>query len=535
MLAEAVLRWQTGIRRMADWLEQHSRRAIALALLSIFYIALGVSAQKPLWYDELITVKTAALPTVRDVWKFYAQGLDTTGPVPSLFAHAALKLPFGPELDVRLPFTIAYLVMVLCLYGFVRRRYAASYALICVLLCVAFPFFYYATEARAYALMLGGAGLALFCWQSAMLGRHRRLSIAGIWLGLAGAFSAHIFAIFLFVPLAGGQLIHDRKRRRVDWPVWLALVLFPVSILPIIGGERLAAARYQAHFWKPHLELLHESYLKLTQYSWMAIAVLLLAAAASGHWLRSRGVEREKTCDGFTSPEWVAAALLALMPFYALPASFVTGVYALNYVVALQIGCALCLTGAAAALARRGVAAGFPVFAILALLVLAKTGRSLETGVKTLAHPGRVHQQCSADVMDAPWLQSILKSSLPIAFAEDHTFSQVSYYGGPALRSRFYFLTDVPDSLRYPLSVVPQTNFLTFSKALDFNAVDLHQFMAAHPQYLAVGGGMFDHEMLMQYLQDRQREHGDITLQLLATDFSSYLVVKVSRSGAESR
>jgi hypothetical protein len=65
-------------------------------------------------------------------------------------------------------------------------------------------------------------------------------SLLGLWFGLAFAVDAHAFAIFLFVPFALAQLVRDFKRKKPDWPIWTALILFPIGILPVLHGELLA-------------------------------------------------------------------------------------------------------------------------------------------------------------------------------------------------------------------------------------------------------------------------------------------------------
>jgi 4-amino-4-deoxy-L-arabinose transferase-like glycosyltransferase len=223
---------------LAEWLERHSKLVVAALLAGILLIAVGVASHKLFWYDELITVFTASLPTVGGVWHFFADGLDTTGPVASLVARAGMHLPLPPELSVRFPFILAYMGMCLGLYGFIRRRYRVGYALAAMLFPLVLPTFcYFMTEARAYALMLGGASLGMYFWQTAAEGKARPWSIFGLWLALALAIASHLFALFLFVPFAAAQLARDWTRKRPDWPVWLALLLFPCGFLPFLPGD----------------------------------------------------------------------------------------------------------------------------------------------------------------------------------------------------------------------------------------------------------------------------------------------------------
>ena len=83
-------------------------------------------------------------------------------------ARAGSHLPLAQEIRVRLPFIAAFLCMCTGIYIFIGRRYPAGYALAGLLFALTLPsLFFYMTEARAYAMMLGGVSLGMVFWQSA--------------------------------------------------------------------------------------------------------------------------------------------------------------------------------------------------------------------------------------------------------------------------------------------------------------------------------------------------------------------------------
>src|SRR5206468_3466418 len=106
---------------------------------------------------------------------------------------------------VRLPEILAYLVFLLCMYVFVARRTNEVYGLFAMIVPTLTAAGYYASEARAYALVLAFASLALLCWQAAAEGRHRRAAVVGLALALALATSAHYYAVLVVGPLALGE------------------------------------------------------------------------------------------------------------------------------------------------------------------------------------------------------------------------------------------------------------------------------------------------------------------------------------------
>jgi hypothetical protein len=471
---------------IVDKLERHSGAAAALALFLIFVIALGQSGGKLLWYDELVTLKTASLPHWNDVWNFYDSGTDTTGPLQSFIARVGLMLPIDAELGSRLPFTFAYLVMCLCLYGYVRRRYPAGYALASLVFMLNFATFYYATEARAYALVLAGVGFAMFCWQSAVSGRHRLWSLIGLWLGLAFAIDAHAFAIFLFVPFALAQFVSDFKRKKSDWAIWAALVLFPAGILPVLHGELIAKKTFGGSFWaQPHLESMVDSYrifcLRGRSY---VIAVLLAGIGAALLQRHGRLHFPEPKARGFSVPEWVLAAMIALLPLYVIPASYLLHIYDPRYVISCNMGLVILAVAAVAEVARRGRIAGVALLALFLLgSAFSRVGTFVE-GLHALAHPCHVHQQLQARFNNYPWMKLLEQSMLPVATDDPHQYGQIDYYAKPELNQRLYALTDIGETVKYPLSATSQLNFLRFGKQFSYRVLDVANFVPEHSHFL---------------------------------------------------
>src|SRR6185369_10568255 len=104
-------------------------------------------------------------------------GMDGAPPLYPIFVSALLPVIRNEALAVRLPSTLGYGAMVVCLLAFCRRRLPASYAMGAVVLassaCLDYSF-----EGRSYGLGLGFAAGVLLCWQSAVDHRRRGLSLS---------------------------------------------------------------------------------------------------------------------------------------------------------------------------------------------------------------------------------------------------------------------------------------------------------------------------------------------------------------------
>lgn len=518
-----VDRWK-GIENYVDlavdWLERHSRLTASAMLLIMLLIAVGRAAVKLLWYDELVTMFTANLPTWGDVWRFFADGLDTTGPVAAMVARVGGWAPLPPELSVRLPFMLAFLCMCLGIYVFLRRRYSAGYALAGLLLPLALPgLFYYMTEARAYALMLGGASLGMVFWQSAAEDRGRPWSVLGLWLALAFAIASHVFAFFLFVPFAAAQWFVDRSRKCHDWPVWLALLMFPAGYLPFVPGTLKASAFYRTDFHsKASLGSFRIPYREVYfSGGWVIVSILFLLAL----WLvfkdtkDAASLRREASATaGLSKAEWIFAGVLMLYPLYVVLASMMLGVFRYQYTVCFYVGFIVLIVASFAHLVRFRASAG-----VLALIAVAATvavihARSMVGGLKALSNLSGVHQAEVARVMSLPWVQCVYSQSLPVA-VDANSYMKMTYYAPPGFRRRMYELVDEPDfdNPKFRLSITNQENFIHFSRMLPLHVMEIDDFLAQHPDFLVVTH-FNKHEWLPAYLL-KQQAQGKLSVKLL--------------------
>lgn len=504
--------------RVGEILDRHSRITVLLFLVLIFLFALAQAAGKPFWYDELYTYLPASLPSWAAVWHFFSSGADTASPLPALLVHATLRFPLAPEISARIPFMLSFLVLCLCLYIFLRRRYPTSYAVAAMVAAAGFPaLFYYSTEIRAYALMLAGVGIAMVCWQSLAQNHLKKTSanwcMAGLWLGLATAICAHDFAVFLFVPFSAAQLAVDTKRHRPDVRAWLALILFPVGLLPVIHGELRASHVYRATFWsQPHWSLAWETYTGyFINHNAVVIGEAFLLFAILVLLLRSYGGDLKiaNTVSGLTRPETVFAVGLALMPIYVVPVAMRLGVYRPIYVLPTLIGIILCGVAAVAYLTRRQKAFGTALLA--ALLLPCATKSLISSPWHRLEHPNRIHSELARGYDSQSWVRLVAASSLPVVVS-DHLLSLKSqFYWDASMRARLFDVTDMALVHAYPESETVQLTYIHTGKRLSLPVMGWNQYAEGHSDFLLVGDG--DRlSWLLPYLLSQPRNHIRITL-----------------------
>ena len=467
----------SGTSRKTEAITAYLLPLLPLCLIGL--IAVAHAGIKPFWYDELATFYPASLPTWKACWDFYATGLDTPSPLPALLVHGMMGFHGPAEIIDRLPMIVGFLMMCLSLYGFTSRRYGRGYSLAALVLPSLMGVFYYATEMRAYAIVLGSVAFALWCWQSAQRERAAWCYQLGVLFGLAMAIGCHVFAIFVIPAFLVGQWLHERITGNRSLGMWTAILLSPCSLFPQFDGMLHAHRFYGAIFWsKPSFGLLLHSYESTFAFGWFIpiVAVLLI-----GFLLARLGLlpQTGETDSGYTQAEWAMAGMIALMPFLALPSSYLIGAYCPRYVLAANLGITLLIIGGTAEALRRnrftgGLLATFLIFMFLALN-LPKLSKVLSSDINL---PYAIASQ-------EEWLRILeARKNLMVMVPDANLFLVIQHYGSPELRKRLHYVrgTDCCPHQNNNDDV----NIRLFSQRFPFSIMDYPAFREAHSQFIVL-------------------------------------------------
>lgn len=134
----------------------------AVLLIVVLACYIVEDLRKKMWLDEFFTLYTAQQPSPSEIVKAKMEGADGVPPLYAIVVSRILPIVSHDALAMRLPSTLAFCGMLLCIVAFCRPRMPAVFAFIAALLvCTACP--YYATEDRCYGMVLGLAAGALVC------------------------------------------------------------------------------------------------------------------------------------------------------------------------------------------------------------------------------------------------------------------------------------------------------------------------------------------------------------------------------------
>jgi hypothetical protein len=467
--------------KFAAFVERH--KALVVLGYSAFLLATCalLSATKLLWYDEMATYYPAKLPTVAAVIDFFQKGLDVHTPVASLVVRGVMDLfGDGPVVD-RMPAAIGYLIFCVSLFFFVARRCPAVYGTAAMVFPTLTLMFYYATEMRCYGLVLGLAGTALISWQAATDGKRPMLNAFFLFLSLAAAISCHYYAAFLLVPFGLGELTRAWLRKKIDWPIWAALLVSPLVILIFIPAIRAARAGYVGGMLavQPHLGQIPGSYISLLSISNAPVLGVIFICLLLGPWLARP--EPGRSSDRIPAADWMVAAALALLPVYVIPASLKIGAFNERYILPCVGGVAIFL---AFALCRCLKGDRF-VPTVLTLVFLAWFAfKNIPDVKRQRIENGGLGIPLGQPLRNASWMRVVEASDLPVAFAPPMLFMQVQQYAPEATKPRIYYVADVDLARQYGDIPSNDTNMLRFSQVLPIQVVEFRGFIAQHPHFL---------------------------------------------------
>ena len=403
-------------------LEKHYWRWVFVFTLIFFAVSIVRDLRTTMWFDELFTLYLAKLGSAQEIIAFN----DASPPLYPIIVHWLLPIIGNDALALRLPATLGYCAMMVCVWAFCRTRLPAAFAFAVTLLTFERGL-YFATEGRAYGLVLGCAAGALLCWQMAAEARRRPVALMLLAFCSALAVALHYYAIFLLVPLFLAELVRWRTLRKIDVEIVAAMVPAPL-VLGLHYALFVAGQDYGTHFWaQPSLSAIAPFYKRFLLPPLILGGFAFVAALLAGSSAPPR--ERSQT-PKFPLHEWTLIVALVLLPPVVIVVSmYTTHVFFERYILWAVIGLAL-LGAAILSVAVRGR----PVVGIALIIVSTASMARLEIG-PLLEGPVLRTAEGIRQELD----KTARNSSEPIVVANAHAFMELSYYLDPPLRERLIF------------------------------------------------------------------------------------------------
>ncbi len=470
---------------------RHAFAVLAAVSVLLYAVAVAFSSSRQFWHDELYTFYIAQAPSIGQLW--HELSLDLNPPLNYLAVRASMALFGTSENAARLPSMLAFFAGSACLYMFVSRRLGRLYGLLAALCFWAMPTFYLATEARPYALVLCFFALAMLAWQRAVQERRRMGSIIAFASATVGMAVCHFFVVFYIFPFGLAEVFRTVKRRRIDWPIWAALILpCLVTALFMKTIEHYASGAISWAF--------RASYTRtIFFYDWSfaseAPALFLCIAIAFLFMARTEALDRKRT---LSIPELVLAAGLVVLPVVMnVVLRLIHAGFFERYSAPTAFGLAIFFVFIISRSTNRSDMAAFVCCCLLLIFFFAKEGIASNAGQFMQTRSLRPNHSEMAR------LESI-DENLPLVAASGLTFLEMDKYEPEQTVTRLYYLTDRKLALAYAHAGI----FEGFNTVKRFFPIRAHiepfpNFVAQHHRFLVLGTPLYPEDWLIPVLLDQ--------------------------------
>ncbi|MBA2305829.1 MAG: glycosyltransferase family 39 protein, partial [Acidobacteria bacterium] len=450
----------------------------------------------------IYTILMSRLPSLPAMWTAALDGVDLSPPLSLWLTRAAHQLAGVGHVSTRLPAMAGFALAVLVIFALLRRRVGSAAAISGAL----FPIFTaaprYASEARAYGVMLALFAAALYCWAEAAKGRQRRVFVPGLAAALAASLWNHYYGVLVFAPIAAGEVARMVRNRRADPAVGAALGVALLAAAPLWPLVRVVSTQ-RATFWAAadRPEQIIECYRFLLQPLLDAPLVLAgIGLALILAWWPTSPDDADET-PGVPSHECVAVIVAVAIPILGfLLGRFVSGAFAPRYILTGALAISIAVPLAVARGRSRNTRASLLMCATLIIAVATAAVRAWYPAPLPFTDP----------VASRPLLTDSLRSPGPTVVSSSLQFLQLWYYAPPELKHRLRYLASREQALRRTGSDTMDRGYEALARVAPVPVVDFEVFVAAHTDFRLYEAGS-------GWLLDALRDAG-ATVELVATE-----------------
>ncbi len=447
---------------------------LALIVLVAVFDLFVIGLHSPLGTDDLmarISAQSTSLSSMLTLLR--VQPVNVDAPVFPILAFLSARLPLPIDIAICLPAVCGMCLAIIATFFLVRSWLGVSAGYLAAVMLTLTPYTDYGISPRPYALLLGFVAVSVLCWaKAAELGRHRRLWLIGFCLSTTLALLTHYFAIFSVLAIVLAEIARSLQRKKIDWPIWIALAVSAVIFLPVYAAFAPAGQPYRAHpFYPVRLLGLLATYRDLfkSRLILVVIATASLIAAASG---------RPKKFQKLSASNFVLVLTLCLIPVLVFAAGEIyTHTYVERYGICALLGVAIlvaALTSFIAGGTARAILPGLAVIFVLHQIPYVRLAREPVYSPKSL-WPAK-----EPDVLRN-------NPELPVMVPDFDYAMRTKFYAPSWLSSRLIMVGSAQSMLRFTGTDAPTLAMLAIHRWTGWPMEEYEEFIREHKRFLMYG------------------------------------------------
>jgi hypothetical protein len=310
-----------------------------------------------------------------------------------------------------------------------------------------------------------------------------------------------------YAPITAGEAWRSWERRKICWPVVVAVVL-SFALLAFLVPFAMNASKYSAAFWTdfgPFTPFRYYATLMARSFPPL-MASLIVCSALIALWPRHESARPRR--PGLRQHEVIAALVLCIVPFLAyILAELVTGALKPKYTLITIVGTTLLIAFLTHRIETWQRILGV---AIALCFCLWTAGMLVNHAIKA---PGRL-PPISDDVTAL-----IDSAEIPIVLADPNAFLMAHVYLSEDRRRKVFYPTDKKSALKYSGFDTAERALTNLRRFATINVVDLCDFTNKHRRFFLVRKRA---DWLVRTLLD-----GSIPLKLLSSERQRGSIYKV--------
>jgi hypothetical protein len=488
---------------------------LTFILFSLVYVLfIAAAMHRRIWYDELFTLDIARASTPSRVMELIRKW-DLNPPLSYFLSRWSMDIFGQGKFGLRLPSIVEFYTASLFLFAFARKRIGNAFALLAIVILWEGPLFYYAIEARPYALLVMCFSILIFCWDRATSPDRPMWSLAGTFLAALGMLLSHVFAPLTLGAILVGEGVRFARSRKADIALWTALLLPCLAMLtyiPLFRIYRPVLFPYhdQAALWQIH------QYFTLRVVDKMAILYATLLA-----FIFSRG-NRAMRLAPFPPEQFAAAVVLVMLPILLnLMLMHDHRAFWPRYCITTSV--TLCLVYAFLGAYQTDVGQKGACVAAAVVLFF---------GLTNVASDLRSHAKPRTGTALAT-----VRPDLPLVIEDGLTFFEMNHFEDSGLLNRVHYLEDREADIKYSNSTLfddfepPQRLDPEFH--IRGHVDDYASFLSQHRQFL-----MLTNRTGVYWLVSKLRDDGEEVEKISAVDVpyteSEVYLVTIRKSATDN-
>jgi len=425
-----------------NWIRLLTAIVFALAIFSISI----TSTYRLMYLDEFYILYTARVANIVDLLHLQANYPVALHPLGyPLLAHIAVSLFGVNAIAVRLPATIGFVLMMVCVCVSVRRVYSTRAGILAVAMLLSTYSLYFASQATPYGLLLGFSAAVLTTWQGTIRQNNRIVQLMCLAGAIFACLECHYFALLIPAALVLLECIRTVRYRKFDFPVILAILAGCTAVLTWLPFLH-AAGQYRSHYYTSTsgraVDIIHTicgayvTILGVKPFRHMQIIMVLVIVAAIGLRCTIR-FWRDRPTNRLTDEE-LAYIVFAALPVAGVFLSLLTsGAFEARYTIEAAIGICAIAAGLLRRIIRRNI--------VFICLITALVGYPVLLSVRN-ARADIFHHRLLQTLALPP---SISDSQTKIYVSDLQDFLVFTYYVPSSLAKRLWYTEDKEQDVRW--------------------------------------------------------------------------------------